>query len=93
MITQREYDTITEMINRYCEDERTITLSEIRTFADKLTPTSPKSGREVTFGTMCNYIRNKIPSHCNKYDLMYVLACIKQFNEIKPERKLGFFNA
>lgn len=93
MITLNEYNQITEMIHRYCADERSITVNEIRTFGERLTPTSPKSGKEVTFGTMCNYLRGKIPSHCSKHDLLCVLATIKQTNDLKPERKLGFFNA
>jgi len=93
MITQKQYNKIEELINRYCANESSVTVKEIREFAETLTPTSPKSGKEVTFGTMCNYIRNKIPSHCNKYDLLYVLADIRMSNEIKPEKKLGFYNA
>ena len=93
MLTQREYNKIENLINRYLANESSVTIREIREVADRLTPTSPKSGKEITFGTMCNYLRNKIPSHCNKYDLLYVLAFIKQTNEIKPEIKLGFFAA
>ena len=93
MITQKQHDKIDEMINRYLSDERLITVNEIRTFGEKLTPTSPKSNREVTFGTICNYVRGKIPSHCTKYDLMYVLAYIRQSNEIKTVNRLGFFDA
>ena len=93
MITQREYETLEILIDRYLADESSVTIREIREVADRLTPTSPKSGKEITFGTMCNYLRNKIPSHCNKYDLLYVLAFIKQTNKIKPDIKVGFFTA
>ena len=93
MITQKQYDKIYDMINRYLNDDRSVTANEIRTFAESLKPSSPKTGKQVTFGTMCNYLRGKIPSHCNKVDLLIVLARIKDTNEIVPEKNLGFFDA
>ena len=97
MITQKQYDKIKEMIDRYLTDNRSITANEIRTFAESLTPTSPKTGKAVTFGTMCNYVMGKIPSHCNKVDLLRTLNVIayndKSHGRIVPEKRLGFFDA
>ena len=97
MITQKQYDKIQEMISRYCTNERSITANEIRTFGESLNATSPKTGKAVTFGTMCNYVRGKIPSHCNKLDLLCTLNTIATYDNahglIVPEKKLGFFDA
>ena len=93
MITQTQYNKIKEMLSRYLDNESTVTLREINDLANTLTPTSPKSGKEVCFGTLCTYIWGDMPSHCNKYQLMYTLERIVQTNAIKPEKKLGFYDA
>lgn len=97
MITQTQYDKISKIVGDYLNDPKQLKVSELRAFGESLTPTSPKSGKQVTFGTMCNYLRGKIPSHCNKFDLVYTLNSIAVYDGahgyIKPEKQLGFFAA
>lgn len=97
MITQKQYDKINKIVDDYFDNPKQVKLNDLRTFGESLTPTSPKTGKQVTFGTMCNYLKGKIPSHCNKLDLVDTLQIIAIYdcahNLIIPEKKLGFYDA
>ena len=94
MVTEFEKDKIHELILKYDANERNVSVKALKDFGQSLTPSSPKTGKPVTFGTMCQYVIRKIPSHCTKYDLLRVLAYIYVNDKVVPEKtERGFFSA
>ena len=93
MISNSQADKINELIDRYQANPKLVTKTEIMDLAYSLKPNSPKTGREITFGSYACYVYRDLPSHLNKHDLMVCLAMIITDESQIKKHEFGFFSA
>lgn len=86
MITNNQRVQIQNLIHNYRIGEK-VTKDMIVSLCDSLTPTSYKTGKEITFGTYAVYSTGEQMKALRKDDLIWLL------NQILEEEplKLGFF--
>lgn len=90
MLSKAEAARVNELIDRYEADPRLVKKSEILELGNSLRPNSPKTGKEITFGTYANYIYKDLPSHLTKDELLKTLVYIVVDDD--QICKLGFFD-
>ena len=89
MLTKSEATRVNELIDRYQDDPRSVTKSEILELGNSIRPNSPKTGKPITFGSYANYIYKDLPSHLTKDELLKTLVYI--IVDDTQISKLGFF--
>ena len=93
MISSSQADKINELIDRYQENPKLVTKTEIMDLGNTLSPNSPKTGKPITFGSFASYAYRDLPSHLNKHELMVCLAMIVTDEKQIQKHELGFFSA